>query len=91
MDAIENMLTRKSVKKYKSTPVPKELIEKIYPYLIWTGYTTLYSKIIESVECNITLELDKYGNYKLVSYRVKEDAPIDDFIKEALEKDAVVE
>ena len=29
MDAIENMLTRKSVKKYKSTPVPKELIEKI--------------------------------------------------------------
>ena len=69
----------------------KELIEKIYPYLIWTGYTTLYSKTIESVECTITLELDKYGNYKLVSYRVKEDAPIDDFIKEALEKDAVVE
>lgn len=29
MDAIQNMLTRKSVKKYKSDPVPKDLIEKI--------------------------------------------------------------
>ena len=29
MDAMQNMLTRKSVKKYKSDPVPKELLEKI--------------------------------------------------------------
>lgn len=29
MDAIQNMLTRTSVKKYKPDPVPKELIEKI--------------------------------------------------------------
>ena len=29
MDAIENILTRRSIKKYKSDPVPKELIEKI--------------------------------------------------------------
>ena len=29
MDALENILTRVSVKKYKSDPVPKELIEKI--------------------------------------------------------------
>ena len=29
MDALENMMTRKSVKKYKSDPVPKELIDKI--------------------------------------------------------------
>ncbi len=29
MEAIENMLTRRSTKKYKSDPVPKELIEKI--------------------------------------------------------------
>lgn len=29
MDAIETMLTRKSVKKYKDTPVPQELIDKI--------------------------------------------------------------
>lgn len=29
MDAIQNMLTRKSVKKYKPDPVSKELIEKI--------------------------------------------------------------
>ena len=29
MDAMQNLLTRKSVKKYKSDPVPQELIEKI--------------------------------------------------------------
>lgn len=29
MDAIENLLTRRSTKKYKSDPVPKDLIEKI--------------------------------------------------------------
>ena len=29
MDALENMMTRKSVKKYKADPVPKELIDKI--------------------------------------------------------------
>ena len=29
MDAMQAMLTRRSVKKYKSEPVPKELIEKI--------------------------------------------------------------
>ena len=29
MDALENMLTRRSVKKYKDDPVPKALIEKI--------------------------------------------------------------
>ncbi len=29
MDAIENLLTRRSVKNYKNDPVPKELIEKI--------------------------------------------------------------
>ena len=29
MDALENMMTRKSVKKYKSDPVPKELIDQI--------------------------------------------------------------
>ena len=29
MEALENILTRVSVKKYKSDPVPKELIEKI--------------------------------------------------------------
>lgn len=29
MDAMENMLTRSSVKKYKSDPVPKELLDKI--------------------------------------------------------------
>ena len=29
MDAIQNMMTRKSVKKYKSDPVPKELIDTI--------------------------------------------------------------
>ena len=29
MDAMQAMLTRRSVKKYKSDPVPKELIEKI--------------------------------------------------------------
>ena len=29
MDAMETMLTRKSVKKYKDTPVPQELIDKI--------------------------------------------------------------
>lgn len=29
MEAMQNLLTRKSVKKYKSDPVPKELIEKI--------------------------------------------------------------
>ena len=29
MDAMEVMLTRKSIKKYKSDPVPKELIEKV--------------------------------------------------------------
>ncbi len=29
MEAMECMLTRKSVKKYKSDPVPKELIEKV--------------------------------------------------------------
>ena len=29
MEALECMLTRKSVKKYKSDPVPKELLEKI--------------------------------------------------------------
>lgn len=29
MDAIQNILTRRSVKKYRSDPVPKELIEKI--------------------------------------------------------------
>ena len=29
MDALENMMTRKSVKKYTSDPVPKELIDKI--------------------------------------------------------------
>ncbi len=29
MDAIENMLTRRSAKKYKSDPVPQELLEKI--------------------------------------------------------------
>ena len=29
MDAIETMLTRKSVKKYKDTPVPRELIDKV--------------------------------------------------------------
>lgn len=29
MDAMETMLTRKSIKKYKSDPVPKELIEQV--------------------------------------------------------------
>ncbi len=29
MDALENLLTRQSIKKYKDTPVPKALIEKI--------------------------------------------------------------
>ena len=29
MDAMENILTRASVKKYKSDPVPKELIDKV--------------------------------------------------------------
>ena len=29
MNTMENMLTRRSVKKYKSDPVPKELLEKI--------------------------------------------------------------
>ena len=29
MEAIENLLTRRSTKKYKSDPVPKDLIEKI--------------------------------------------------------------
>ena len=29
MDTMENLLTRRSVKKYKSDPVPKEIIEKI--------------------------------------------------------------
>ena len=29
MDAMETMLTRKSIKKYKSEPVPKELIEQV--------------------------------------------------------------
>ena len=29
MDALQNMMTRKSVKKYKSDPVPKELIDQI--------------------------------------------------------------
>ena len=29
MDALQAILTRKSVKKYKDTPVPKEMIEKI--------------------------------------------------------------
>lgn len=29
MDALQNMMSRKSVKKYKSDPVPKELLDKI--------------------------------------------------------------
>ena len=29
MDALQNMMTRKSVKKYKADPVPKELLDKI--------------------------------------------------------------
>ena len=29
MDALQNIMTRKSVKKYKTDPVPKELIDKI--------------------------------------------------------------
>ena len=29
MDAMEMMLTRKSIKKYKTDPVPKELIEQV--------------------------------------------------------------
>ena len=69
----------------------KALMEKIYPYLIWNSYTTVYSKTMEAVECTITLKLDEYGNYKMIPYQFKDDAPIDEFIKEAMEKDAGVE
>ena len=69
----------------------KELIEKIYPYLIWNGYTTLYSNTMEAVECVIMLDLDEYGNYERISYQFKEDTPIDALLKEAIEKGAVAE
>ena len=69
----------------------KALMEKVYPYLIWNGYTTVYSNTMEAVECTITLKLDEYGNYKMIPYQFKHDAPIDEFIKEAMEKGAVAE
>ena len=69
----------------------KELIEKIYPYLLWNGYTTLYSETMEALECAILLDTDEYGNYKRINYQFKKDTPIDAFIKEAIEKGAVAE
>ena len=32
MDAIENLLTRRSIRKYKTDEVPKDLLEKIIEY-----------------------------------------------------------
>ena len=69
----------------------KELIEKIYPYLLWNGYTTLYSETMEALECAILLDTDEYGNYTRINYQFKKDTPIDAFIKEAIEKGAVAE
>ena len=59
------------------------LIQEIYPYLVWDGYTTLFTDTIEQVDCEIILDLDDFGNYERIGYQVKTGAPIDEWIEKA--------
>ena len=63
-------------------------IRRLYPYLVWNGYhTSIFTPIMDDINCFITIDTDKYGNYEKIYYNLKEGTPVDSFIEKAMKQE----